>query len=128
MGKFIIREKRIQKNGSPYFNISLPLIAADGGVAAYMANQVNAQASKYLPLDFIELTNMSGRIISLQLDDGDTFIVPDGVIKTISDKPFRRFRVVNLDAVNDAAIDTIIIQMQRLPITMDTFIRKFKLK
>ena len=125
--KSIVREKRIQKSGSPYFNIELPTIAASG-VKAYMATDIDEAVRKYLPLDSIEVTNLSTVDVTLCLDDGDIFIVPHGTIKSIEDKPFRRFRITNRDTVNETGASKILIQMQRLPITIDTWVRKFKLR
>ena len=127
MSKSIIREKRIQKAGSPYFNLECGVIAALG-VVAYSCEDVDARARKYYPLDSIEMTNLSTENMTLQLDDGDAFIVPGGTIKAIEDKPYRRFRITNRDAVNATEAGEILIQMKRLPITRDTWIRKFKLR
>jgi len=125
--KSTIREKRILKYGSPYFNKDLPTIAASA-VVAYMVKDINSNAAKYLPLDSIEVTNLSLVDISVCLDDGDSFVVPHGTIKTIEDKPFRRIRVTNRDTVSATGDKKILLQMQKLPITADTFIRRFKLK
>lgn len=125
--KSTIREKRILKVGSPAYQQILPNIAASG-VLAYMVNQISADAEKYLPLDWVEVTNLSVVNISIRLDDGDTFLVPHGVIKAIEDKPYRRLRITNEDAVVATGANLIILQLQRLPITQDTYIRRFKIR
>lgn len=125
--KNIVRERRIQKAGSPYFNLELPTIPPQG-IKAYMVTDVSEAARKYLPLDYIEVTNLAIVDVMLCLDDGDSFIIPHGTIKSIEDKPFRRFRITNRDITNETGNAKVLIQMQRLPITIDTWIRKFKIK
>jgi len=101
---------------------------AAAAVYANMLTGINPDMRKYLPLDWIEITNMTTVNVSLQLDDGDIFVIPSGVIKTIEDKPYRRIRVVNLDAAAATGDDNVIIQMQRQPITQDTYLRRFKIR
>ena len=125
--KSIIREKRIQQSGSPYYQKILGDIAA-GDFVSYMVTDIASDAEKYLPLDFIEVTNMSAVNVSIRLDDGDTFLVPAGVIKSIEDKPYRRVRVKNEDAVSATAASKVVLQLQKMPITYDTYIRRFKLR
>lgn len=125
--KSTIREKRILKAGSPAYQQILPSIAV-GGVLGYMVNQILPDAEKYLPLDWIEVTNLSTVDVSIRLDDGDTFYVPHGVIKAIEDKPYRRLRITNEDAVAATGANMVILQLQRLPITQDTYIRRFKMR
>ena len=122
-----IRQRRILKHGSPSYQLSMATLAA-AAVYANMLTGINPDMRKYLPLDWIEITNMATVNVSLQLDDGDIFVIPSGVIKTIEDKPYRRIRVVNLDAAAATGDDNVIIQMQRQPITQDTYLRRFKIR
>jgi len=124
--KTTIREKRVLKYGSPYYNYSCATIAASAYLAI-MVTDFSLEAQKYLPMDNLEITNISPVNIDICLDDGDTFIVPHGTIKTITDKPFRRLRVHNRDAVSATGADLVLLQIQKLPITTDTYIRRFKL-
>lgn len=125
--KSTIRERRILKSGSPSFQQILPNMVA-GAIVAYMAIHISPEVGKYLPLDWIEVTNLSPVNVSLQLDDGDIFIVPHGVIKTIEDKPYRRVRITNIDAVAATGADMVVLLLQRKPITQDTYIRRFKIR
>lgn len=125
--KSTIREKRILKAGSPAYQKRLPDIAA-GAFVSYMVSDIAKDAQKYLPLDWIELTNLSTVDVSLRLDDGDTFLIPHGVIKAIEDKPYRRVRIKNEDATSTTGAEKVILQLQKLPITVDTYIRRYKLK
>ena len=125
--KSTIREKRILKYGSPYYNYSCATIAA-GGYLSIAVEDFSLDAQKYLPMDSLEITNISPVNIDISLDDGDIFIVPHGTIKTISEKTFRRLRVHNRDVTTPTGADLILMQIQRMPITADTYIRRFKLR
>jgi len=125
--KNIVREQRILKYGSPYYSAIIPTIAA-GGYATYMAKQLAPDCAKYLPLDYIDLTNMSTVNVYLQLDDGDKFLCPAGTIKTIEDRPYRRLRITNMDATAETGADNIVIQMQKQAIKENTYLRRFTLK
>ena len=122
-----VRQERILKSGSEYFTIALPVIAA-GAFQIYdidTATELIA-ARKYKPLDFAEITNNDIVDVELSLDFLDTFLVPKGVIKTISERAFCILKVKNISAV-DSTASKIYLTLQRLPITVDTYVRKFQL-
>jgi hypothetical protein len=123
----IVRQQRVLQNGSEYFTIKLPSIAA-GDFAIYdIDNSTELKAAtKYKPLDFVEITNNDVSDIEICLDFQDTFLVPKGVIKTISDRPFYCIKVKNIGSGSTTA-DKVVLTLQRMPITTDQYIRKFRL-
>jgi len=127
MGLSLLREQRILKYGSPYFLKECGAIAA-GEFVVYELKDLSADAPKYKPLDFVEITNLdSTSAVSVRFDDGDSVIVPAGAIRKVEQKPYRRLKIKNLGA---AQIDAgkVSILAQRMPITVDTYIRRFKLR
>jgi len=123
----VIRQQRVLQNGSEYFTIKLPAVSA-GDFAVYDIDSSAAltAARKYKPLDFIQITNNDSMDIEICLDFADTFLVPKGVIKTISERPFYSVKVKNIGTGSTTA-DKIVLTLQRMPITTDQYIRKFKL-
>jgi len=122
-----LREQRILQYGSEFFTLkpaSIP--AGDFTVYDIDTSTELRDAVKYKPLDFIEITNNDAVDIEVQLNFQDTFLVPKGVIKTISEKPFLAIKIKNI-GVSATSTDKIVLTVQRMPITVDKYIRKFKL-
>ena len=124
--KTIVREERIKREGSPYFTYTLPSISA-GEYHSLVVGDDIPQSRKYLPLDFIEVTNNDSVSIEFQINEGDTFLVPAGVIKTVTERPIRRIRVKNKDTTTATIEGKIVLLLQAMPITTDKFVRRFKL-
>ena len=122
-----VRQQRVLRYGSEYFTIKLPVITA-GEFVVYDIGTSPAlnSAKKYKPLDFVEVTNNDVVDAEVSLDFQDTFLVPRGVIKTISERSFHSLKIKNISA-SDSSADKIILTLQRMPITSDTYIRRFKL-
>jgi len=123
----LLREQKVLKFGSPYF---LKVCAAIpiGGFLSYSLADLDSAAPKYAPLDFLEVTNLDASAsVLVRLDDGDSFRVAPGAIRSISQKPWRRLSVRNLGAAEVAA-GLVSLLAQREPITQDTYIRRFKLR
>jgi len=127
MGLSLLREQRILKHGSPYFLKECGAIAA-GEFVVYELKDLSAHAPKYEPLDFVEITNLDdSSSLSVRFDDGDSIIVPAGAIRKVEQKPFRRLKIKNLGTAEIAA-GKVSVLAQRMPITVDTYIRRFKLR
>ena len=122
-----VRQQRVLQNGSEYFTIKLGVVTAGDFVIYDIDTSTElAAARKYKPLDFIEITNNDAVDVELSLDFQDTFLVPKGVIKTISDRSFHSIKVKNISGT-DTTADKIRLMLQRMPITTDQYIRKFQL-
>jgi hypothetical protein len=122
-----VRQQRVLQNGSEYFTIKLPSIAM-GDFAIYdidTSAELSA-AKKYKPLDFIQITNNDVADIEVSLNFQDTFLVPKGVIKTISERPFYAIKIKNVGS-SDTTADKVVLTLQRMPITTDQYIRQFRL-
>jgi len=122
-----LREERILKSGSAPFFLSLPAIAA-GGFQDYDPERTPAlvNAIKYLPLDFAEITNDDTVPVYLIINQVDKFYVPASTIKAIKDKNIWRVSVQNAGASTSTA-DKIKFVLQRQPITVDTYLRRYQL-
>lgn len=122
-----VRQQRVLQHGSEYFTIKPPAIDA-GDFTIYdidnSADLVNAR--KYKPLDFVEVTNNDSVDIELTQDFQDTFLIPKGVIKTISERSFYSLKVKNIGTAATTE-GKIVLTLQRMPITVDQYIRKFQL-
>jgi hypothetical protein len=123
----IVRQQRVLQYGSEYFTIKLPSISAGNFTIYDIDNSSELSAArKYKPLDYIQITNNDAVDIEVSLDFQDTFLIPKGVIKTISERSFYSFKIKNIGSGATTA-DKIVLTLQRMPITTDQYIRKFKL-
>lgn len=123
----LLREQKVLKHGSPYFTKVCAAIPI-GGFLAYSLADLDSSAPKYEPLDFLEVTNLdAASSVRVRLDDGDSFIVAAGAIRSISQKAYRRLTLTNLGAAQVAA-GLVSLLAQREPLTIDTYIRRFKLR
>jgi len=123
----IVRQQRVLQHGSEYFTIKPAAIAAGDFIVYDIDTSAELEkARKYKPLDFVEITNNDTVDIELTLNFQDTFLVPKGVIKTISERPFYSLKIKNIGSA-ETTVDKIVLTLQRMPITTDQYIRKFKL-
>jgi len=127
--KATLREARILKYGSEYFTISVEELTA-GTFRVYDIDTTPALevARKYKPLDFIEITNNSDLDIKVQLNFQDIFFVPHKVIKTIEGRAFYAVKVINTSLTTALNAGDVILTMQRMPITVDTYIQRVVLR
>jgi hypothetical protein len=122
-----VRQERVLREGSQYFTIKLPATAAGDFVVYDIDNSTElAAARKYKPLDMIEVINNDAVDIEISLDFQDTFLIPKGTIKTITERSFFIIKIKNIGAGTTTA-DKIVLTLQRMPITADQYIRKFTL-
>lgn len=123
-----LREERILRSGSEPFPISIGALTAGASVTYDPETNTTLQAArKYLPLDFCEITNDDTMAVYLILNEVDKFYCPAGTIKAIKDKHIWRVAVQNLGASTLTA-DKVRLVLQRLPLTIDTYVRKVSLQ
>lgn len=122
-----VRQQKVLQYGSEYFTIKPGAISASDFNIYDIDNSAElVNARKYKPLDFVEITNNDSVDIEVTLDFQDTFLIPKGVIKTISERSFYSLKVKNIGSAATTE-GKIVLTLQRMPITTDQYIRKFKL-
>lgn len=125
MGISLVRQQRVLQYGSEYFTIKPAAISAGDFTIYDIDNSLELEkARKYKPLDFVEITNNDAVDIQVQLNFADKFLVPKGVIKTISGRSFYSLKVKNIGSAASTE-GKIVLTLQRMPITTDQYIRKF---
>lgn len=123
----IVRQQRVLQHGSEYFTIKPAAIDAGDFTIYDIDTSTELEAArKYKPLDFVEITNNDTVDIELTLNFQDTFLIPKGVIKTITERSFYSLKIKNIGSAATTA-DKIVLTLQRMPITTDQYIRKFTL-
>lgn len=121
----ISRERRTLLRGSPLYPISLGVLAA-GATNHYSLEDTPAlaQALKYDHLDFIEVINNDDVDLRLTVGEDQKIYCPSGSVQKLTDKPFRNFRITNLDAAVDTTALKVEILVRREPINQDKLIRR----
>lgn len=125
------RQAKLKREGSPYFNWIVPAIAALGVAYIDIYTQFPL-ARRFEPLDEIEVSNNGANVLVLVLNgggagvlgNGDSFPVPNGVIRKISSKPIWRIAITNADAVNATILGTILVTIRKMPKTIDQWARE----
>ena len=118
---FPVKTKELKKLGSQVFEWNSAIIVAGASIDVDIENTFPA-ARVYMPLDHMEVINNSAQIISISLDTTQEPIrIPAYMIKPITKRNFRKFRIVNTGGVNTAA-NEISIHMKKLPQDGDSFI------
>lgn len=120
-----LREERILRSGSEPFIYSLAALAAGVSKEIDPSNDSSyPAAAKYMPLDFAEITNDDIVPVFLIINQTDKFYCPASTIKAIKDKPIWRVGVQNAHATTATTVDKIKLVLQRLPITVNTELRR----
>ena len=119
------RQRGIDREGSPFYTHSFGIIAATTGREYVSIETRFADARKYAPLDFLEVTNNSGAELTLHIngDPVNTIPVPAGVIKKLSRRAIWSLALTNASAVATAATEVIAV-LQRLPVDADEAARR----
>ena len=128
----ILREERILKSGSPTYTITLPSVSAsaikDYDLAEDDSLPSTAQGvKKYLPIDYVEITNDDVVNVSLIWNQVNSIYVPKGVIKEVKGINIWRLSVKNEDSSTATVANAIRLVLKRQAITVDTYLRKYKL-
>ena len=111
------RPKRVRTEGSPTFIFASPAIAAN---ATWMLNlrtntEYGGAIVKYLPLDFIEISNDQAEDIEVTLNGDQVYRVLGNSARTI-EREFAQVQVLNTSA-NAIAAGGIRLLMERVPTT-----------
>lgn len=119
---FTVRQRRIQREGSPYYTWTMPATAA-GAIAAINVGQTFPECRKYQPLDWLEIiNNEAANDLTITINNGDSFLVIAKTIRTLDNIALWHIQVTN----GGAAITTlgnIVVTLQRQPITIDQWAR-----
>lgn len=119
------RESRIRKRGSPYFHVSLGVLAAEKTRYYDLEETPELRGTQeYLPLDFIRLVNSDDVDLLLRLGEDNKIFCPAGTIQVSDDKSFNNFAVQNLDALTDTTDGKVRLELRRLPMDQDRLLRE----
>jgi len=117
------RAERIKHDGSEYFQFDVPAIAATE-IGQYEIATQFPRAKKYLPLDYIEVSNNDTVNLTLFLNGGMvTLPVPAGSFRIARKYKIWQFGIRNDDAVNAITADSVDVVLRRMPRTMDDVAR-----
>lgn len=101
-------------NGSPIFQFLNPAINPNGTwVLDFFKQYPNTR--DFLPWDFIEIDNLSGSPINVNINQFQSVFIANSVIKTIEDIPIWDLSVQNLDSANTISAGQIKIITQLKP-------------
>lgn len=119
---YLIRQERIKREGSPYYTWTVPATAAAATAVIYVPDEFPA-SKKYEPLDWLEIVN-NETVNDLSIRIGnDTFLVPAGSIRTITNKPCRDVAVTNNGAVV-TTLGKVIVTVRKQPLTIDRWAQR----
>lgn len=128
MGNIV--DERILKSGSPPFTVFVGALAA-GAVQDYDLQTENDSGltgtGDYLPLDYVEVTNDDVVPIYLIINQVDKFYIPAATIKKVSERNIWRLAIQNVHASTTSTANKIVLVLQRKPLTVDTYMRKYQL-
>lgn len=116
--------KNMDELGSPVFPIVIGNIA-DGAFETHDLNEDNSVYAKYIPYDYVEITNLSALTLTLTLNDIHEFVIPPSVSLAKSDLPFRRFKITNNSGAGLTGTD-VKVSVQHQPLTQDKLVRRPK--
>lgn len=118
------RLQRVNKEGSPTFPYALGVLAAGAvDIIDLESDSEFTDARKYLPLDWLQITNNDNVDLEVKAQYGMTVLVPAGAIKTISDTAMKRITVKNLHASTSTVSGKVKLLFQREPMTADKYFR-----
>ena len=118
-----IRQRRVDREGSPFFRYDVPTIAANSFVIIEYED-IDKATRKYFPLDFVKCSNNSGADIRLELSPEQEFLIPAGTIISLSDRAITQLRIWNLSPTRTIWSKEIVLVLQRLPLTEDRLLRR----
>lgn len=116
--------KDVPKIGSPVYQVAVGNIAA-GASQQFDLDADTSVHKKYIPFDFIEITNTNADGYELILNDVHRFALPANTCITKSDIPFRRFTINNISA-NALTGAKMYVSVQHRPLDADKVARRGK--
>lgn len=121
------RQRRIRREGSPYYPYEVPSIAAGVDHGRYVGDALPL-SRKYAPLDWLEIVNNDVVNLTLTINAvhqaGENLPVPAGSIRTIENQSIYYFNVHNDDAAVASTQGLINISLRRKPVDMDSLARE----
>ena len=119
------RLERIKRDGSEYFQFDVPALAA-AAIGQYEVSTQFPRARKYMPLDYIEVTNNDTVNLTLFLNGGITLPVPAGSVRIARKYQVWQFGIRNDDAAAAITVGLVDVVLRRMPRTMDDVARGVK--
>lgn len=117
--------KDIPQIGSPVYHIDVPADIAAGTSTVFDLDADVGVHKKYLPFDFIEISNTNADSYELILNHDHYFVIPASAVTVRADLPFRQFTIHNTSG-NVLDKDKIYISIQHRPLDADKVSRKPK--
>lgn len=120
---YTVRTERVKREGSPYYTWQVPVTATTATAVIGIREQF-PDARKYEPLDWLEIVNNEAvNNLTLRINGTETFAVPAGTIRTISNAAVWHIGVTNDGGVN-TTLGLIVVTLQKQPLTIDKWARK----
>lgn len=121
---YLVRTERIKREGSPYYTWEMPATGPGATAVIYVPDQFT-ESRKYQPLDWIEVVNNESAIdLTLTINNGDSFKVPAGTIRTISNTALWHVALTNDHATATTTLHDVVVTMQKQALTIDKWARK----
>ncbi|MBU0598695.1 MAG: hypothetical protein KKD44_26160 [Proteobacteria bacterium] len=120
---WLIRQERIKKEGSEYFSWIVPVTAAAARVTIEIAKQF-PRAGKYMPLDFVEVSNNDDVDLTLTINGAETLPVPSGTIRSLDNAALWQIGITNNDAVTSTVLNRVTVTLRRQPMTIDKWAQR----
>lgn len=117
--------KDIPQIGSPVYHIDVPADIATGASSTFDLNADVGVYKKYVPFDFIEISNTNGDSYELILNHDHFFVIPASAVTVKADLAFSQFTIHNTSA-NVLDKDKMYISIQHRPLDADKAARKPK--
>ena len=120
---FTVRQERIKREGSPYYNWNVPATAA-GAQSVIGVREEFPQARKYEPLDWIEVVNNeANNVLTLTINGTESFTVPAKSIRTIDNLALWHITITNNGGVI-TTLGNIRVTLQKQPMTIDKWAQR----
>jgi hypothetical protein len=122
---FLVRQERIKREGSRYYTWPVPATAAAATSVIYVPDEF-PDSRKYQPLDWLEIVNNEvANSLTLTINNRDTFVIPAGVIRTISNQALWHLAVTN-DGAGITTLGNVVVSVRKEPLTIDQWARSQK--
>ena len=122
----INRLKRVMLEGSPHYHYDVGVIAATASIDISISDTF-PKAQKYAPLDTCRIINNGAVGISLTFNSRDVYVIPAGVIQTITRDEIPAIytvRIININALLATVAGLIDIDFWKSPEDADSVARR----